>query len=187
MPIRVWRIPSPIPYAYRPHSYAYAMRTTSSYAYQQRRFHVQNIIFSTHTRMAYTIRVPLQGLRVSHAYGAYQRQNPHFQANPYAYCLVPYAYDQNTVFQICYGFSLLRDPSDPTSHSPIFHTCSFVLSITTQMHSTYQIVNLTTSNSYEFHQLSSNFVHQYIHKFITYIIQSEAISMVSHYPSHTIP
>ena len=49
-----------------------------------------------------------------------------YQAISYAYCLVPYAYDQNPVFQICYGFSLLRDPSDPTCHSPIFiHVRSF--------------------------------------------------------------
>jgi hypothetical protein len=186
MSIRVWRISSPIPYAYRPRSYAYATRTTSSYAYQQRRFHVQNIISFTHTRIAYTIRVPLQGYAYHTRMARTSAKTPHFQAIPYAYCLVPYAYDQNPVFQICYGFSLLRDPSDPTSHSPIFHTRSFVLSITTQIHSTSQIANLTTSNSYNFinyHPISFINISQIHH--ISF--QSESNSEVHHYPLHAIP
>jgi len=95
--IRVLRISSP-------HSYAYHLSHTRMlrvsipyYAYQQRPFYVQNIIFFTHTRKASSIRVP---------------------ALSYAYCLVPYAYDQKPELSDLLWLSLLRNLSDPTFHSP---------------------------------------------------------------------
>ena len=95
--IRVLRISSPNSYAYHL-SHTRTLRvTTSHYAYQQRPIHVQNAIFSTHTRKA----------------------SPHTRTNiSYAYCLVPYAYDQKPELSDLLWLSLLRNLSDPTFHSP---------------------------------------------------------------------
>ncbi|KAI5402356.1 hypothetical protein KIW84_050102 [Lathyrus oleraceus] len=100
---------APCPYAYGPFpgqahtrntiSYAYATRTTSPYAYQQRPNHVQNIIFLIHTRIT----------------PAHTRTTI-----SYAYCLVPYAYDQKPDFlQICHGFSATKFLRSNLLHSVV--------------------------------------------------------------------
>jgi hypothetical protein len=71
--IRVLRISSPNSYAYNLFHTRMLRVTFSHYAYHQRPIHVQNAISFSHTR----------------------KTSPHTRTNiSYAYCLVPYAYDQ---------------------------------------------------------------------------------------------
>ena len=130
--LRVLRISSPNSYAYHL-SHTRTLRvTTSHYAYQQRPIYVQNIIFFSHTRKA----------------------SPHTRTNiSYAYCLVPYAYDQRPELSDLQWLSLLRDLSNSTFYSPNFTHNSFISSNTNHTLSISQISNLSTSNSYEFRQL----------------------------------
>ncbi|KAI5419784.1 hypothetical protein KIW84_043808 [Lathyrus oleraceus] len=84
-----------------------------------------------------------------HAYGAYQRLFPPYQAISYAYCLVPYTYDQKQHFQICYGFSLLRETAvRHESHKPL--TVPFLIPTTNHSNSSLQFQPHNSSN-----QLSS--------------------------------
>jgi len=163
--LRVLRISSPNSYAYHL-SHTRTLRvTTSHYAYQQRPIHVQNVIFLTHTRKA----------------------SPHTRTNiSYAYCLVPYAYDQKPELSDLQWLSLLRDLSNSNFYSPISHT----------IHS----YHLTRIIHFRFHKLltflsqiptNSSIIFQFsfistVHKFNIYhpIIGK---TMVYHYPVHIIP
>jgi hypothetical protein len=127
--IRVLRISSPNSYAYRLFHTRTLRVTTSHYAYQQRPIHVQNVIFLSHTRKA----------------------SPHTRTNiSYAYCLVPYAYDQRPEFSDLQWLSLLRDLPNSTFYSPIFTQNSFLLSNSKQILFDSTRSNISTLNSYEF-------------------------------------
>jgi hypothetical protein len=86
----------------------------------------------------------------------------------YAYCLVPYAYDQKPELSDLQWLSLLRDLSNSTFYSPNFTRNSFISSNTNQTLSISQIANLPTSNSYEFSSVIIQIRSSIFHKFITY-------------------
>jgi hypothetical protein len=132
--------------------------------------------------MTYTIRVPHPGIRVSHAYGAYQRQNSHFQATPYAYCLVPYAYqpisyayclvpyayDQRPQFQVCHGFSATNSQIYTSTIQFFIHFRSFYqLQLRyIQLLKSLTLLHLIPTNFIDYHSIS--FIPTF-HRFSAYI------------------
>lgn len=111
-------------------SYAYGtshtrmIRVSSpSYAYHQKRFHVENVISLTHTRMASLHTRITCALRMA-------RTAPSLfplQAISYAYGLVSYAYDQRHILQCLPWIFLLRILPVSAMTVQFFNLKSFIL------------------------------------------------------------
>ena len=155
----------------------------------------------SHTRTTYLIRVcyayhfpirvptetkPRSKHHLPHPY-AYCLVPYAYQTISYAYCLVPYAYDQKPEFPDLQWLSLLRDLSKFILPQSKFHTKSLISSNTNSPLFDFTNPNIIAYNFYEFLRLKSQFRSSNISPFSAYINLIRGKTIVSYYPVHIIP